>query len=923
MKFCFYIILFTSLSFSVNAQNYSLEIELENENDSLVSGIQITVTSPLNNKIIGYTNKNGILKIDHLQNDNYSILIESIKINTIKESIYLTSNLKKKYEVETKINELNEIVLTAKESKGLTSTSIIDQKAMQHLQPSSFTDLLELLPGRSSIDPIFNRTNSIKLRETGIADSQENYTISSLGTSFIVDNIPKNVNANLQYTAGSSLSINSGNNIGASDARRSSVAKGVDMRAISTDQIERVEIVRGIPSVEYGDLTSGLVKIIRKRGQSNLEGRFKADAYSKMLYLGKGIEFKNNLNFNFGVDFLNAKPDPVNDFENYKRITASFRSYKKWDNDKSTIDWNLNLDYTGSIDNEKTDPDNSYALTDSYKSSYNDIAISSTLDWIFKESKFLKSLNFYSGVSQQFDQIKQSKLVQLSSAKAIPNTKEAGESYGVFLQPKYISDLKVDGKPIDLYLKLVGSFDLKWINARAGAEWKYAKNNGDGQVYDPLLPPSEDMNTRTRSYKEIPAIQDLSFFVETNKKFKIEQHQFEFLAGLRSITSPGIDKKYTISNQFYFDPRINFQWKLPNIYINNNPLKIDFTAGYGINTKMPTLNMLYPENTYVDFVQLNYYHDNPAYRRIHLKTYVLDNTNFELKPAVNKKWEIRTDLEHQGTNFSFTYFQERMNSGFRNMKGYNRYTYRKFSTSDIDHSAINQAPNVEDLPSETINELGTYTKQANGSVLNKTGIEFQMSTKRFSIINTRLTVNGAWFKTKYTNSLPVYDRNDKIIINGKPTPYLGLYLNDDGTEGERFNTNIMGDTYIPVLKLEFSTSVQIMWFSSSRSLPKNGIPIAYVDPSGNQYNYDEADKSDPALKWLILNYNDNAFRKYTTPFSMNVNFKVSKVFYENFRVSMFVNRLLNYYKEYNVNGQTLGRRGLTSPYFGMELNIKF
>ncbi|GGF09966.1 TonB-dependent Receptor Plug Domain [Chishuiella changwenlii] len=292
MKFCFYIILFTSLSFSVNAQNYSLEIELENENDSLVSGIQITVTSPLNNKIIGYTNKNGILKIDHLQNDNYSILIESIKINTIKEGIYLTSNLKKKYEVETKINELNEIVLTAKESKGLTSTSIIDQKAMQHLQPSSFTDLLELLPGRSSIDPIFNRTNSIKLRETGIADSQENYTISSLGTSFIVDNIPKNVNANLQYTAGSSLSINSGNNIGASDARRSSVAKGVDMRAISTDQIERVEIVRGIPSVEYGDLTSGLVKIIRKRGQSNLEGRFKADAYSKMFYLGKGIELK-------------------------------------------------------------------------------------------------------------------------------------------------------------------------------------------------------------------------------------------------------------------------------------------------------------------------------------------------------------------------------------------------------------------------------------------------------------------------------------------------------------------------------------------------------------------------------------------------------------------------------------------------------
>lgn len=923
MKFCFYIILFTLLPFSVNAQKYSLEIKLENENISLVSDIKIILISPINEKIIRYTNKDGIAIINDLQKDNYSILIESIKISTINDNIYLNSTLKKTYAVETKINELNEIVLTARESKGLTSTSVIDQKAMQHLQPSSFTDLLELLPGRSSVDPIFNRTNSIKLRETGIADSQENYTISSLGTSFIVDNIPKNTNANLQYTAGSSLSINSGNNIGAADSRRNSTAKGVDMRSISTDQIERVEIVRGIPSVEYGDLTSGLVKIIRKRGQSNLEGRFKADAYSKMFYLGKGIEFKNNLNFNFGVDFLDAKPDPINDFENYKRITASFRSYKTWKNEKSTIDWNINLDYTGAIDNEKTDPDNSYSLTDSYKSAYNDVSISNTLNWNFNQQKFLKALNFFSGISQQFDQINQSKLVQLSSARAVPNTNVEGESYGVFLQPKYISHLRVDGKPIDLYLKLIGDFDLKWFTARAGTEWKYTKNNGDGQVYDPLLPPSADMNSRTRSYKSIPAIQDLSFFLETNKKFKIEKHQFELLGGLRSLTYPGINKKYSISNQYYFDPRINLQWRLPNIYINKSPLKIDFTVGYGVHTKLPTQNMLYPENTYVDFVQLNYYHENPDFRRIHLKTYVIDNTNYQLKPAVNKKWEIRTDLEYKGTNFSLTYFQEKMSSGFRNMKGYKLYTYRKFSTEDIDHTTITQAPNIEDLQNTTINELGTYTKQANGSILDKTGIEFQMSTKRFSIINTRITVNGAWFKTKYTNSLPIYDRNEKIIINGKPTPYLGLYLNDDGSEGERFNTNIMGDTFIPVLNLEFSTSIQIMWFSSSRSLPKNGVPIAYVDPDGIEHNYEEADKTDPNLKWLILNYNQNAFGKYTTPFSMNVNFKASKVFYENFRVSMFVNRLLNYYKEYNVNGQTLGRRGLTSPYFGMELNIKF
>ena len=35
------------------------------------------------------------------------------------------------------------------------------------------------------------------------------------------------------------------------DRKRSTVNRGVDMRSISTDGIEQVEIIRGIPSVEY------------------------------------------------------------------------------------------------------------------------------------------------------------------------------------------------------------------------------------------------------------------------------------------------------------------------------------------------------------------------------------------------------------------------------------------------------------------------------------------------------------------------------------------------------------------------------------------------------------------------------------------------------------------------------------------------
>ena len=45
---------------------------------------------------------------------------------------------------------------------------------------------------------------------------------------------------------------------GDADNSRNHVSYGVDMREIPTDNIEKVEVVRGIPSVKYGELTSGL-----------------------------------------------------------------------------------------------------------------------------------------------------------------------------------------------------------------------------------------------------------------------------------------------------------------------------------------------------------------------------------------------------------------------------------------------------------------------------------------------------------------------------------------------------------------------------------------------------------------------------------------------------------------------------------------
>lgn len=279
--------------------------------------------------------------------------------------------------------KIAEVVVTAQETRGVTAASVIEKHAMEHLQPSSFSDILELLPGGRSQDPALNTPNTIRIRETGTASS---YNTSSLGTSFMIDGAPISTNANRQEVKGAWETSTEG---------RSYVNSGVDMRTISTDDIEKVEVVRGIPSVEYGDLTSGLVKIERKRGGNNWEARLKADMDSKLFYLAKGFEWKpRRMTLNLSIDYLDAKADPRNRLENYKRLSFSARFFKAWSLGRYDMQLKTNFDYTGSFDNDKNDPDLDNQAVDSYKSQYNRYALNALLRISYKsDPKRYEELN--------------------------------------------------------------------------------------------------------------------------------------------------------------------------------------------------------------------------------------------------------------------------------------------------------------------------------------------------------------------------------------------------------------------------------------------------------------------------------------------------------------------------------------------------
>ena len=69
---------------------------------------------------------------------------------------------------------------------------------------------------------------------------------------------------------------------------------GVDVRSISTENIESVEIIRGIPSVEYGDLTSGAVIVHTKAGREPLRVKAKANPIVYQLSMGTGYVLGND-----------------------------------------------------------------------------------------------------------------------------------------------------------------------------------------------------------------------------------------------------------------------------------------------------------------------------------------------------------------------------------------------------------------------------------------------------------------------------------------------------------------------------------------------------------------------------------------------------------------------------------------------------
>ena len=271
----------------------------------------------LNNTLHGVSDKRGQISFRNVRPGEYAYTASCVGYNEAQGRLVVKGDGKDTLQIVLwpLTLQLAEVTVTARQ-QAMGARSIIGQEAIRHLQPKSVADLLQLLPGALTVNPTLNTIAQASLRDT-----EENMN-NAMGTAIIIDGAPVSNDANLQALSTAKAGAKSSNNADGMD-RQTTASKGVDLRTISADNIERVEVIRGIPGVEYGNLTSGVVLIKTKKGETPFEAKLKADAFSKLVYLGKGFNRGEHTTFNIGVDYSQSYQDTRRRYRGFERITGS------------------------------------------------------------------------------------------------------------------------------------------------------------------------------------------------------------------------------------------------------------------------------------------------------------------------------------------------------------------------------------------------------------------------------------------------------------------------------------------------------------------------------------------------------------------------------------------------------------------------
>ena len=468
------IVFITALSLNCLAQSYSVRGKIISSQTK--QPLEFATLTIAQTGAWSLSDKNGNFELKDIKSGTYKIEARILGyVSQIKE-ITINYNVKDLiFELNENSLQLKEVVVTSKLDKNAVSSYKVDRIALDHSNILNVSDITALLPGGKFRGDL-NLASSDK-RFSLRSNTSENGN-PTFGTAVEVDGIRLNNNAAFNEIA------------------------GTDTRNISLVNIESVEIISGVPSAEYGDLSNGVIKINTKRGKTPLFIEAALRPHTKQFAISKGVQFGHKGGImNFSAEHTKSISDLASPFTSYDRNALSINYFNDFNffNGKSL---RFDAGISGNLGgyNSKADPDE---FVDTYtKVKDNNFRANFNMKFLFNLD-WLTTLNI-SGSINYSDKIKETNTNKSSSSSiSAIHSKEEGyfiaQDYNtnpnadiVLIEPGYWYQLSYyDNKPVYYNFKIKGDWirnfnDNIYNKLLLGLDFNRSGNLGRGEFYDDM-----------------------------------------------------------------------------------------------------------------------------------------------------------------------------------------------------------------------------------------------------------------------------------------------------------------------------------------------------------------------------------------------------------------------------------------------------
>jgi len=512
---------------------------------------------------------------------------------------------------------LKNIEVTANRTfEGSSNSSLMITREMIEQTPAlSLNDLLNQIPNRTIQAPSLQNVQNIQLRANfeATTNGKGAYELNNaFGVAIIMDgnNITNNMNMQTRnpgsYGVGISSFITSGNSWGLSGSGTTTYTGdytygGTDLRQIPPDNIESIEVISGVASARYGDLTDGAVVIERQAGISKGYFRTQIRDQATSASFSKGFRLSPKAGImNASFSYVNSTFDNREKLKAYERMTSNViwtNFYGKNKRLKSTTI----VDYGRNLDGIKKDPDDESSAKVRFDS-WN-FSISNKANYRVNSS-FVKNitlnLRYSEGHQYSYKEYDVNKAYILYTTATTTGIHEGSYAPGIYRATNII-----DGRPVTATasLDMSNEFRTGAIShfLTIGGNYNYGRNKGLGQLADGEKPQllayistsgsqTPGMGERYYDYSRIVPQQDFGFYAEDVFKMRVYDRNLHVRAGGRVDIQNG---KVTGS------PRINTNYEV------NKKLRVGLA--YGIAFKSPALAQRYPGPSFQEIPLLNAY----------------------------------------------------------------------------------------------------------------------------------------------------------------------------------------------------------------------------------------------------------------------------------------------------------------------------